>query len=319
MTTGRQRHKRTLDLFKIAISLIGLLIILLTQDVKEGIRLLLNMEWLPFGAALLLLLSGALVRAYRWGCLVWALGGHIRWQRLVELYFVGSFFSQFLPTGVGGDAVKMYELSRDDRKAAAISSVLVDRFLGLFVLFALALLALLWGYQWVEPQERLVIALVFVGSLIGVGLLWQRTWLEAIGRGLGINHLLGRVGLLRELYESLHLYGPTALLKATTASIAWNLILVVGYYLLGLAVGIALEPWYYFLFVPLISAALLIPSVGGLGIREGITVILFSQVGVPESQALALSLAYLTVLWIHALIGAALYFTQGLREARRRQ
>lgn len=326
MTTGTNgnlpnedagRRKRLLNILKIAISLVGLLVILWTQDVKEGVRLLLEMAWLPFGAALLLLLSGSLVRAYRWGSLVWALGVQVRWRRLVELYFVGSFFSQFLPTGVGGDAVKMYELSRDDHKAAAaISSVLVDRFLGLFVLFALALLALAWGYRWVEPQERLLIALVFAGSLIGLGLLWQRTWIEALGRGLGLDRLLGRIGILRELYESLHLYGPTALLKATAASIAWNLILVVGYYLLGLAVGIELEPWYYFLFVPLISAALLIPSVGGLGIREGITVILFSQVGVPESQALALGLAYLLVLWTHALIGAGLYFSQGLRETR---
>jgi uncharacterized membrane protein YbhN (UPF0104 family) len=312
-----KRRNRLLNILKVAISLAGLLVIALTQDVPEGLGLLLDMDWLPFLAALLLFLSGALVRAYRWGSLVWALGVQVSWWRLVDLYFVGAFFSQFLPTGVGGDAVKMYELSRDDRKAApAISSVLVDRFLGLFVLFAMALVALVWGHELVEPQERLLIATVFAVSLVGVALLLQRTWIEAVGRRLGVDRLLGRFKVLGELYASLHLYGPAALLKATSASAVWNLILILAYYLLGLAVGINLHLWYYFLFVPIISAALLVPSVGGLGVREGITVILFTQVGAGESSALALGLAYLITLWITALIGAVLYFSQGLREAQ---
>lgn len=314
-----ERRNRLLNTLKVAVSLAGLLIIMLTQDVKEGLELLLAMDWLPFLAALLLLLSGALVRAYRWGSLVWALGVQVSWWRLVDLFFVGAFFSQFLPTGVGGDAVKMYELSRDDRKAApAISSVLVDRFLGLFVLFAMALVALVWGHELIDPQERLLIATVFAASLVVIALLLQRTWIETVGRRLGLDRLVGRFKILGELYASLHLYGPTALLKATAASVVWNLILILAYYLLGLAVGIDLHPWYYFLFVPIISAALLIPSVGGLGVREGITVILFTQVGVDESSALALSLAYLITIWITALVGAVLYFSQGLRGARDR-
>jgi uncharacterized membrane protein YbhN (UPF0104 family) len=319
MTLTPQRRARLLNVLKVAISLAGLLLIVLTQDVKAGLELLLAMDWLPFLAALLLFLSGALVRAYRWGSLVWALGVRVTWWRLVDLYFVGAFFSQLLPTGVGGDAVKMYELSRDDHKAApAISSVLVDRFLGLFVLFSMALVALAWGGDLVEPEERLLIAAVFGLSLVGTALLLQRTWIEALGRRLGLDRLLGRFKILAELYASLHLYGPRALLRATAASVAWNLILIVAYYLLGRAVGIDLQLWYYFLFVPIISAALLIPSVGGLGVREGITVILFTQVGAGESQALALGLAYLLTLWTTALIGATLYFTQGLRGVRDR-
>jgi len=151
---------------------------------------------------------------------------------------VGAFFGLFLPTGVGGDAVKMYELSRDEGKAAtAISSVLLDRFLGLFVLFALALLTLLIGYEMVIPQVRILIATVFVGALIIVALLIQRTWIEALGRWLGLDRLFGRFQILRDLYASIHIYGPQALFKGLVASLVWNLILILGYYLLGLAVG----------------------------------------------------------------------------------
>jgi glycosyltransferase 2 family protein len=291
--------------------------ILMGVDLAQVLELLRDMDWLPFLAAFGLYLSGALVRAYRWGSLIWALGVRVRWLRLVKLHLVGAFFGMFLPTGVGGDAVKMYEMSRGDHKAsAAISSVLVDRFTGLFVLFAIASLALLGGYELVTIQVRILIALVFGLSLVAAALVLQRTWIEAWGRRLRLDRLLGRVNILRELYLSLHLYGTAALLRAATASAVWNLCLIFSYYLLGRAVGIDLSLWYYFLFVPVISVLLLLPSVGGLGIREGATVLLLRQVGVSEPRGLALALAYDVIRLTEALIGACLYVLQGIYEAR---
>jgi len=317
LTERRVTRNRILNILRIAVSVVGLLIIVLAMDLEEVFRLLREMNWLFFLVALLLFLSGSLVRAYRWGSLVWALGVPAAYWRLVDLYFVGAFFSLFLPTGVGGDAVKMYELSREDHRAApAISSVLMDRFLGLFVLFALALLALVFGHGLIARQVRFLIAVIFLGCLIGAALLLQRTWLETVGRRLGLDRLLGRIKILRELYESIYLYGSAALLRAFAASLVWNLVLILGYYVLGLAVGIDLSMWHYFLFVPVISALLLIPSVGGLGIREGGTVLLFTQVGISESHALALALAYDITLLITGFIGAMLYLAQGVREAR---
>ena len=314
----KKKRDRILNLLKILISL-GLVAVLITQvDLEHTLQYLTGISWPPFLAALGLYLGGVLVRAYRWGTLVWALGVKVSWWRLVDLYFVGSFFSLVLPTGVGGDAVRMYELSQDSRQtASAISSVLVDRFLGLFVLFSLAILALVDGYEMVSLQVRIVIAAVVVGSVVGAALLLQRIWIEAVGRRLGLDRLLGRIRVLRELYESIHLYGPAALLRATLASLVFNLMLIMTNYLLGLAVGIDLSLWYYFLFVPIISAALMIPSVGGLGVREATYVFLFGQAGVLRGQAFALALAYDAVLVFTGLIGAVLYVVQGVRGVRK--
>jgi uncharacterized protein (TIRG00374 family) len=312
-------RNRIQNILKVLISVTGVLIILLTQDVEQAVQLLQELRWLPFLAALLLFIGGVPLRAYRWGTLVWSLHVRVGWWRLVGLYFVGSFFNLFLPTGLGGDVVKMYELSRNDGKAAAaISSVLVERFLGLFILFAMASLALIGGYELVTPAVRILIAVAFAGTLIGVGLLLQRTWIESWGRRLRLDRLLGRFNILRELYESIHLYSKAALLRATATSVVFGFLLVLGYFLIGLAVGIDdLSLWYYFLLVPIISALLLIPSVGGLGIREGATVILFEKAGVDVTRALALALAYDMTLLVIALIGAVIYIIQGIREARR--
>jgi uncharacterized protein (TIRG00374 family) len=314
---NEQTRNRLLNVLKIAVSLGGIAILAVTQDLQHVVQLLRQMDWRPFLLALFLFLSGSFVRAYRWGCLVWALGVHVGWWRLVGLYFVGGFFSLFLPTGVGGDAVKMYELSRDDGRAApAISSVLVDRFLGLFVLFAIALLALLGSHELVSLELRVLIGVIFVGSLAGAGLLLQRTWIEAWGRRLGVDRILGRFKILRELYDTIHLYGAAALLRATGASLVWNLILIFGYYFLGQAVGIDVSLARYLLLVPVISALLMVPSIGGLGVREGATVLLFTQMGTTESQALALAVAYDFTLIVNGLIGACIYILQGMRGAR---
>jgi uncharacterized protein (TIRG00374 family) len=289
----------------------------LTQDLEQVLGHLRDMNWLLFGTALVLFLAGSLVRAYRWGTLIWSLGIQASWWRLVALYYVGAFFNLFLPTGLGGDAVKMYELSRDDGKAAeAISSVVVDRFVGLFVLFALAILALIGGYRLVGSEVLIAIAGVFVACLVAVALLLQRTWIETWGRRLGLDRLLGRIRILRELYASVRLYRTVDLLRATAASVAWNLMLILGNYLLGLAVGVDLSLYYYFLFIPIISVLLTLPSIGGLGIREGAYVFLFSQVGVANSQALALAFAFDLALLINGLVGALIYLAQGMREVR---
>jgi uncharacterized protein (TIRG00374 family) len=313
----KTKQTRLLNLLKIAVSLGGLLAILLTQDLGQVFRLLRDMNWLLFGMALLLFLVGSLVRAYRWGTLVWPLGIQVSWWRLAALYFVGSFFSLFLPTGLGGDAVKMYELARNDHKTAeAISSVVVDRFVGLFVLFALAALALIGGYRLVGSEVLIAIAGVFVACLVAVALLFQRTWIEACGRRLGLDRLLGRIRILRELWASVRLYRTGDLMRATAASVVWNLMLILGNYLLGLAVGVDLSLYYYFLFIPIISVLLMLPSIGGLGIREGAYVLLFGQIGVANSQALALAFAFDLVLLINGLIGALIYLAQGVREVR---
>jgi uncharacterized protein (TIRG00374 family) len=188
----KKRRDRISNTLKVIISLGVLAVIVSKVDVRQTLEHLAQMDWPPFLGAMVLYLAGMLVRAYRWGVLVWALGVRVSWRRLVALYFVGAFFSQFLPTGLGGDAIRVYELAHDSQQtASAISSVLVDRFLGLFFLFAMALVALAAGYELVPFQVRILIAVVFAASLIGIVLLLQRTWIERWGRRLGAGRYWG--------------------------------------------------------------------------------------------------------------------------------
>jgi hypothetical protein len=311
-----KRRGRILNVLKVIVSLAGLAWVISKLDLGETWQELTQMNLLMFATAMSLYMAGVLVRAYRWGILVWSLGVQVSWWRLVELYFVGTFFSQVLPTGVGGDAIRMYELARDNPAAAAINSVLVDRFLGLFTLFGMALIPLAVDYSLVSAPVRAVIITVFAVSLLLVVLVLQRTWMERWGRRLRLDRLFGRIKILRELYASVQCYSKRALLKATGVSVVFNLMHIMIYYLLGLAVGITLPVWMYFLIVPIISALLLIPAVGGLGVREGGTVALFVQAGATPAQAGALAAAFLAGVFLTGLVGAILYIVGNVREAR---
>jgi hypothetical protein len=85
------------------------------------------------------------------------------------------------------------------------------------------------------------------------------------------------------------------------------------------ALGLAIPLSVFFLFVPVSAAALLVPiSISGLGLREGLYVTLFAQVGVGAAEAVALSLAIYSVDVLMGLIGGVLYLSAGLAGLRGR-
>ena len=125
----------------ISLSLLGLL--LWQVGAQNTLARLRQMNPLDFALALGLYLLGVGLRAWRWQGLLQALGQQVRLARLTELYFVGTFFNNMLPTGIGGDVIRGYELAKDGTGAAAsASSILVDRATGLITLMATALVTL---------------------------------------------------------------------------------------------------------------------------------------------------------------------------------
>jgi uncharacterized protein (TIRG00374 family) len=318
MRLDEKTRSRLFDLLKIVVS-VGFLALLLSRaDLGQVLQRLKDMQVPFFLGALALYIAGELVRGYRWGVLLWSLGVQVRWRRLAGLYFVGSFYNLVLPTGFGGDVVKVLELSRDAGASAAISSVVVERFSGLFVLFLLAAMALIGSYQLVPPMVVVAILVATLLSLILVALLVQRTWIERWGRTLHLDRLFRRFAILRNLYQSLGLYSRKALARATGVALLFNLMQILANILLARAVGIHVPVAYFFLFVPIIAVSTMLPSLGGLGVREGAYVLLFTQVGVDHDHALALALARDLTLISLGLIGAVIYVVQSILASRRK-
>lgn len=304
---------RAFDLLKAGLSLGLLLLLLATVDVRATIETLREAELRYVLAALSLYLIGIPLRAYRWQGLLSAHRVRVPLRRLSSLYFVGTFFNNILPTGVGGDVIRVYELARDGAGAViTASTVLVDRATGLLVLLAMALVSTIFARRLVSPSVVLIIAVVSLGAFAGVGLLfWDDLW-----RGVGRRFL--RLPAQRRIEDFSHLlqvYRGGPVTRALFISLIFNLTLIAVNYLIALAVGVRVSLWYFLLFVPLISVTLLLPiSISGLGVREGAYVLLFGQAGVAAPLALAMSLTFYALNVAIGLIGGVIYVIQGVRQ-----
>ena len=305
--------KRLFDLLRIGFSL-GLLALLFAHiGIGEAMGAIRQMDVGAFIAALLLFQLGILIRAYRWQGLLEALDLHIPIARLLVLYLVGGFFSTFLPTGFGGDVVRMVELSRDSQHTPeSIGTVFVDRLSGLVVLFGLAIMALPFSGGLITAKLRWVILAIAGSGILAAWLLFQKRWADLILSRLPLGDRLQT--RLADLYQAMHSCGMGAMGRALAVSLLFNLLLMAFFIVLGLGLGIRISLWYFLLFVPLVSFSLMLPiSISGLGVRETTFVLLFGQAGVAEPQALALSLAFYGVTVLTGLIGGALYALEGMR------
>ena len=83
-------------------------------------------------AGVLLYAAGQSISAWRWKILLGPVQLQASYPRLLSFYFTGMFFNLFLPTIVGGDAVKALLLSRETGATArSTMSVFMERDLGL--------------------------------------------------------------------------------------------------------------------------------------------------------------------------------------------
>jgi uncharacterized membrane protein YbhN (UPF0104 family) len=311
-------RKRWWAVARLMISLVLLAFVLSTIGLERIGRSLLHAEPGPLLIALGLFVIGTVVRAFRWRVLLLALDLPIPLRRLVYLYFVGNFFNTFLPTGFGGDVVRVLELSQDAQATAALGTVVVDRLTGLLILFAMALVALPFTVGLLPFEVWLTIGLLAAGGLIAGGLVLQGRVLRRLSRWLPGPLSLTGEGPLARAYDAVTACGWRAVGKALFISLIFNLLLVSENYLVARAVGMDLGLTYFFVFVPLLSLTLMLPiSLGGLGVREGVAVLLLTQVGVDEAVAVAYSLGVYTIGRITGLFGGFLFLFQSIVGLRR--
>ncbi len=309
-------RKRLRGALQVVIS-VALLTIILRQvhwtEVTEALRRI-EPGWLALAWGMFVL--GVVVRAARWQTLLDALDMPRSLAELSAWYFVGSFFNMVLPTGFGGDAVRVAELAQDTQRLdVAVNSVLVDRYLGLMVLLAMGVIGGLL-VPGVAPAAVLwFTAALFVAGLIAAVALAMPWWDE----------LATRPGLVGKTVSTLRIpsfsaavrpYDRRTLGKALVISLLFNF-LQVGWNM-AIARGLHIEapPIAYFVFVPLTAVTLLLPAFGGLGVRELTYAGLFDSVGVPQAQAVALSLGVYIITLATGLLGGIIYLFGGIRRTR---
>ena len=269
----------------------------------------------PYELALAVLgaTSTAVVAALRWKKVAEALRLPLPYLFFLRGFFVGLWFNQLLPSGIGGDAVKAWELARVTKNTpASVKSVLLDRASGLGALVLLVALSLPTLYHLFEGRHLFGLFLLLVGgAAIGLVFLvsavrWRR-FLYRRRHGFSLGRMLWK--LSRDIHRAFFA-SPRRFFTQLGLSLYAQLMGVVVFYLLALSLGANADFVTFVALVPPVFLMMLVPvSLAGWGVREGAVVGLFTLSGVlPATTALAVSLLYGLVSIVSALPGGVFLF-----------
>lgn len=309
--------KSTKSLMRIAVSatLIAILLYVAKQQhVWEKIR------QVPPGciaAATGLLTVGWLINSQRWGLLLRAAGVRENPIYLAALYFIGMFFSQMLPTGAGGDAVRMWNISRrHGSPAAAVVATLQERLLGMGVSMVIGLIAAAMYFDRLPPASRLPLLGVPLMAVVAVAIfLYPRVpisigramWRRFGPRSIDEKGILAKIqnGVSRAATQASELppLRPGRLIPIVLVTLFGVLFSISVWWELGRGVGPVLPYSVYCLIVPLVWIISMAPSLGGAGVREGGFVFLMKLFDVPTDRALTIAALYLIVQLLLACVG----------------
>lgn len=236
-----------------------------------------------------------------------------RWGYLTRLNLIGIFFSTFLPTSVGGDAVRAWALAREVPKpGTALSSVVLDRGMGFAALVGyLGAGALMSRQMLVDLAGRLELQVPgWVWFVAGLAIVPLGVWLVRATR-------LGR--WLREALQHLNRFRKSGrtVVAATLLSFLVQGVYIAVWMTLAFAAGFAL-PWETFLVtVPVVSLGAMIPvTLSGLGIREGLWILLLGRFELTAATVTAFSLLYFLAFAVTGGIGGLIYVVQGTTTDR---
>lgn len=275
----------------------------------------------PFHLALAaaLMLVALLLTALRWRMLLAVQGVRPAAWEVIRLSFIGFFFSNVIPGGVSGDAVKAYYVVREHGKTPrAITSVLVDRFIGLYTLVltasaTVAVCRLSGSLSEVFARPRvLMLCWIMIGLAAGMTLFSGAMLSRRAKESRAFNRLLDRLPFhkyISKLHDAILLYrdnkGTLACALALSAAAQIPMVLVI--LLVGKALGDGgLSIGAYFFLAPVGLVINVIPiSPGGVGTTEGALEFLFGAFGSTIGAEAAALWHVLFFGW--SLIGMVLY------------
>jgi len=310
--------KKLFLLAKLLVSLALIAYLLSQAGLAEVFASIRSAEPLYLLLAFGLLYVGKLLTAFRWQALLAAQGIKIPLPPLIASLFVGQFFNSFLPTTVGGDAVRAYDTAVQSKETAkSVTTVFVDRLIGVLALVLLALAALIVGYIndadihfYVLP----VLAVFFICAM-SFFIVFNNNLMHLADRLLRLLRLVKVADKVYKAYRSVHQikHDKRTLWIAFLVSLLLQVNVIYFYYLIAGSIGLGVPVLYFFLIVPVALTVLILPfSINGIGIREGVFVVLLSGVGVPDYQAIAFSWIALGLTLTQGIIGGILFAFRGI-------
>ncbi|MCC6300285.1 MAG: flippase-like domain-containing protein [Anaerolineales bacterium] len=316
-------NKKMISALQAIVSICLLMILFSRIDVESFLNLLRGIRPGYFSLGVLCYFLSMVVMSFRWLFIVRTANEPVEILQLITINFVGSFFSMFLPTAAGGDVARIYESSRRGMVGTkAVSTVLLDRVIGLISLVVISIAALMAGYRYTGESALIYLVLGVASAFVVAWRLFFNPAFMSRWKGVFRLPLLARTEpSVRKLYQSLYdLQLRRGLLLSTLAiSIFAQIIEISSAIFLARALGIDAQDFYFFIFIPLIWLITMAPiSLNGLGVREGAFAFFFGQIGVLSTVSVSLSLLSYACRLFAGLLGGILFLMSSIEDTFRK-
>lgn len=281
----------------------AVLVFLLRRVKLDELRIALleaDPAWL--GLALCTYLLSMVVSCARWTLLARPLGFREPLSHFFGSYFTGMYMNLFGVSTVAGDIGRALMLAgRPGRRALALTTVLADRGLGFVVLVWIGAAAII-----LQPEYRLPLPLYYGAWLVPPASVLG--WLY--GPQLMVRLLPPENRYRRMVEVDLQPYFADARLLLVTSLVAvvFHSLQILSQVFLGWGLGLHVSWPYYFIFVPVVNIAGMLPiTFSGIGVREAGYIFFLRRVGAGRHAAMALGLLASAIVLASGLAGGVVY------------
>ena len=246
---------------------------------------------------------------------------NLSFKNIFKISWIGLFFNSVLPGAVTGDLIKLAyvkDLGKNITKTFMLSTVFIDRIIGLLGLICLSGVFSLYNYAEIvsiSPSIKSLVHLnflLFIGAIIFILTLFlSKNWQKTILYPVGSIPILGKK--IKGLLEEVWLIGnrKDLFFKCLFISIIVQVISVCLFWkIITPFTSVPLSIGHAFIFIPLGFIAMAIPiAPSGLGVGHAIFGTLFSFFGIQKGASL-FNLYFLCVVFCN-LTGCIPYILTG--------
>ncbi len=297
---------------------ISLLIALLTWGDNAERLLLLISSIKPKDVFVLCLVSLALnlISCLKWRLFLTERGFGVSLSRLLALYFVGKFFSNFVPTMVGGDLTRTYLLGRQiNSQSQSFASVFLERVTGLAALIILAILfSVLNPHLLQEPKIGFAIVSISLVFILSIAVLLHQGFIAWLKKKMGylsvISLILEKASKVQR--DILYFKGKYHLLAAAMVySFAFHLLTCINVYAACIAINVYPSFLDIAVITPVILLLNLLPvSPNNIGWWEWTFSFLLVEAGTGSAEGLAVGLLLRAITLLFSLIGGLVFLLE---------
>ena len=284
-------------LFRVAVSVLLIVAVVASVDRKALVSAIASLDPLFLLPAVLLIWSTTFVSAFRWSIVIHSFGLSgtplPSYWRLWSLFWIGQFFNQLLPSGLGGDGMRMWLLRNTGLPTGtAVTSVVVDRLIGLIAIVLLVAVTLSFAFDAAVGRQApswfwVVVAVGAVGFGILAGISAAQS--PAVRSA---NSIVRGVRRLSADFRKLMLR-PRYLAAALAASITVQMLGAAAVWVVAQSLGVRIGLLSCLALMPIVVLATAVPiSVAGWGVREVSMIAVLATVGVAKESALVISVLY---------------------------